>query len=217
MFYIIGVFFVPIILLVIFLIFITLIGIYLGIRNVYTGKKEFSYNHEKSINFAKKLIKWGVIIYVIYTLFIEPSIRSAFFDIPFIDTFIMIPFWLALVYIIKELTYDKIRKLLWIAFYSRFLIFLLASITGWIFFSNLNIGYLSLFWIIGFIPTLLYVYCYYTTYKILKNEKEAFKRMISKTIICPSCGETQEVQGFLGKKATVSCKKCKTEGVFHFR
>jgi hypothetical protein len=100
-------------------------------------------------------------------------------------------------------------------------------------FSNLYTGFQVILFILlmFFIPIILFIMTrpYVRNYFIIsstisqqpvvtkENETGAFKRMISKIIECPYCGETQEVQGILGEKATVTCKKCKTMGVFHFR
>jgi len=50
-----------------------------------------------------------------------------------------------------------------------------------------------------------------------EREIETFDKMITKTIKCPACGETQEVQGILGERGKVTCKKCNSEVVFYFR
>ena len=47
--------------------------------------------------------------------------------------------------------------------------------------------------------------------------KEIPKTTIIKTIKCPSCGETTQVQGGIGTRVTVICPKCNTKGVFQFR
>ena len=47
-------------------------------------------------------------------------------------------------------------------------------------------------------------------------EKKKIKT-ITKTIKCPACGETQKVQGVLGERVEVTCKKCNGKGVLHFR
>lgn len=49
-----------------------------------------------------------------------------------------------------------------------------------------------------------------------EREIKTFNKMITETIKCPSCGETQEVQGVLGERVEVTCKKCNGKGVFHF-
>jgi Zn finger protein HypA/HybF involved in hydrogenase expression len=50
-----------------------------------------------------------------------------------------------------------------------------------------------------------------------KVETETFKKSITKTIKCPSCGEIKEVQGVIGERITIICPKCNTKGVFQFR
>ncbi len=47
-------------------------------------------------------------------------------------------------------------------------------------------------------------------------EKKEIK-IITKTIKCPSCGKTTQVQGGIGTRVTVICPKCNTKGVFQFR
>lgn len=54
-------------------------------------------------------------------------------------------------------------------------------------------------------------------YKTPVPTEEKQREKIIKTIKCPSCGETQEVQGVLGERVEVTCKKCNGKGVFHFR
>jgi len=50
-----------------------------------------------------------------------------------------------------------------------------------------------------------------------EGDDKSFKNIITKTIICAACGETQEVQGTLGERVEVTCKKCNSKGVFNFR
>ena len=56
-----------------------------------------------------------------------------------------------------------------------------------------------------------------TVVQTKEREIETSDKMITKTIKCPTCGETQEVQGVLGERVKFTCKKCNGEGVFHFR
>ncbi|UCF13332.1 MAG: zinc ribbon domain-containing protein [Thermoplasmatales archaeon] len=51
----------------------------------------------------------------------------------------------------------------------------------------------------------------------IKNKIEGKKQKeITKTIKCPSCGETTQIQGSTGDRVTVICPKCKTKGFFQF-
>lgn len=47
--------------------------------------------------------------------------------------------------------------------------------------------------------------------------KEIPKTTIIKTIKCPSCGETTQIQGSIGARVAVICPKCSTKGFFQFR
>lgn len=51
-------------------------------------------------------------------------------------------------------------------------------------------------------------------WKIKRAKK---KEKITKTIKCPSCGETKQVQGRIGDRVMVTCSKCNSKGFFQFR
>lgn len=50
-----------------------------------------------------------------------------------------------------------------------------------------------------------------------EREIRTFDKTITKTIECPSCGETQKIQGVLGESVEVTCKKCNKKGFHQFR
>ena len=47
--------------------------------------------------------------------------------------------------------------------------------------------------------------------------EEKKRKEITKTIKCPSCGETTKIYGVPGERVTVICPKCNTKGFFQFR
>jgi hypothetical protein len=49
------------------------------------------------------------------------------------------------------------------------------------------------------------------------REIYTFNKMTTKTIKCPDCGKIQEVQGILGERVEVTCKKCNSKGFVNFR
>ena len=55
------------------------------------------------------------------------------------------------------------------------------------------------------------------TLEIKKKIEEKKRKEITKTIKCPSCGETTQIQGNIGARVTVICPKCNTKGFFQFR
>ena len=137
-------------------------------------KKEFGFNHEKSTIFAKKLIIWWIVIYIIFSFFFSPYLSRIFLINELVRTLIYVLFWLALVYLIKDLTTDKIRQLIWIAFFSSIIFNLISNVSIQIlaeFYDNIVIPYVILILIAAIIPPLLFIYCYYKTYELLKIPK----------------------------------------------
>jgi hypothetical protein len=155
------------------LILISLLMIYLGIRDIKKGNKEFGEKHEKSTQKASNFIFWGIIAILIGTFFIRPfSVYSPIFY-AILTAALYIPFWLALVYLIKEISSDMVKKLLWIAFFSRFI--LVAFIN---FYSETYVDkheeipiLFAIFQLISIIPSLIFIYCYYDTYNKIRNKQ----------------------------------------------
>ena len=54
------------------------------------------------------------------------------------------------------------------------------------------------------------------TVEIKKKTEEKKQKEITKTIKCPSCGETFQIRGSMGARVTVICPKCNTKGFFQF-
>jgi len=157
---------------------VSLLMIYLGIKDIHKGKKEYGPEHEKSTIFSKKLVFWGIILYFIGFIFIIPS--TAFIPVLYsiLITLVLVPFWLALVYIIKDISSNKIRKLLWFAFFSRvilsffsnyFFISIYMTIRKDFSFLNYDYSYLILLRLVVIIPSLIIIFCYYDVYTKLKN------------------------------------------------
>ena len=153
------------------LVIVSLIGIYSGISRIHAGKKAFYLAHERSTNQAKKFVKWGLIIYIFVGFFFGSLFVFNAFSRAIVQTLIMAPFWLALVYLIKEIASDKIKNLLWIAFFSRAVLFLFVNILPFLFvYYSVFVSpvIFSLISIIATIPSLMFIYCYYKTYKLIK-------------------------------------------------
>ena len=155
----------------IILVIILLSGVYF----IFKGKKEFTVSHEESVSFAGKLILYIIIFYVVVTFFASWIFYFAFganikilYDI--LRTVIQISIYLIPVYLIKELAEEHIKKLLWIGFYSMIIIgifSIIIRITG----ETLSTSELEgLIMIISVIPNVIYLYCYYHTYKLLKEK-----------------------------------------------
>lgn len=57
--------------------------------------------------------------------------------------------------------------------------------------------------------------------KKVKETKEieikTVDKIINKIIECPVCKETLEVQGILGERVEMTCKKCNSKGFFNFK
>jgi hypothetical protein len=154
------------------LLLLSLLGIYIGITKIHQGNKDFGLNHEISTNTARKLIKWGIIIYFIVSFFLAFLILRYLFINALMGTIIMVPFWLSLVYLIKEITTKGIKKLLWIAFFSRAILYFFAVVSPLIFsyfFVYDSPIFLSLISIISIVPSLVFIYCYYITYNLIKS------------------------------------------------
>jgi len=146
---------------------IVLYGIYLIVK----GRTEFSPSHEKNVIIAKKLILSWIILFVLTGFFILPF-SSAFPVIKTItDIILVIPFGLVFVYLIKELTEKNIKKLLWLTFFIYIITNSITSYANFIDAKNeAGLFYLYLIsTLIGFIPSLILVFCYYKTYIKLKK------------------------------------------------
>ena len=151
---------------------VSLIGIYIGISKIHEGKKAFYLAHGRSTNQAKKFVKWGLIIYIFVNFSFSPLFSLNTFSRAIVQTIVMAPFWLALVYLIKEIASNKIKNLLWIAFFSRAVLYFFVNILPFllsyylIFVSPVIFSLIS---IIAIIPSLIFIYCYYKTYSLIKN------------------------------------------------
>jgi hypothetical protein len=157
--------------IIMIVVIVSLIGIYSGISRIHAGKKAFYLAHERSTNQAKKFVKWGLIIYIFVGFFFGSLFVFNAFSRAIVQTLIMAPFWLALVYLIKEIASDKIKNLLWIAFFSRAVLFLFVNILPFLFvYYSVFVSpvIFSLISIIAIIPSLMFIYCYYKTYKLIK-------------------------------------------------
>ena len=160
------------------IILVSLAIIYYGIKNIYKGNKEFSEEHEKNTLIAKKLVTFGIIFYIIslfvVSILIFPLIRSDFsFIINIYQILLFIPFWLALVFLIKGISNDTIVKLLWFAFFSRLILFLISRVSYEIgeslnIVSDTDYSFVYIVAIIAMIPSLIFIYCYHSTYIDIK-------------------------------------------------
>lgn len=158
---------------------ISLAIIYFGIQFIYKGNKEFTKEHEKNTNFARKLVFYGIIIYILGLFFLETTGIGVFLDeavimIDIIQTLLFVPFWLALVYLIKEITDYKIVKLLWFAFFTRIILHIVSNNSYKIgvalnVASQNNLLFVFIMSFIAMIPSLIFIYCYYSTYQKLRN------------------------------------------------
>lgn len=152
----------------IFVLILGLIGIY-GIYLIIKGRKEFNPNHEKNVIIVKKLIIFWIIFFVIKESFL-PNISSFAIIQLIINVIIGIPLWLAVIYLIKELAEQNIKKLLWINF---FVYIIINSVEGYVDVvaknetSLYNLYLLAT--LIAIIPALILVFCYYKTYIKLKE------------------------------------------------
>jgi|GEM_PF-2833824 len=146
------------------LVLILLYGIYLIIK----GKKEFNPNHEKNVIFAKRLIIFGIIFFVFAGFFIIPLFSGLIVIVSIVTVIMSITLWLALIYLIKELAEKNIKKLLWLNFFIYIITNFITRYVSFIGAKNEADLYL-LATLIGFIPSLILVFCYYRTYVKLKE------------------------------------------------
>ena len=159
---------------------LTLIIIAYGIRLVLKEKKDFGPSHEKSTTKAGKFILVGILFFLFLSFFVIPFVALSVADylsdfgisimVAAGYTVIMVPFWLAMVYLIKELAEENIRKLLWFAFYFHIIIFF---ITRCIVFESFGISpnLYVLVQLFSIIPSLLVAFCYYKTYLRIKEKQ----------------------------------------------
>jgi hypothetical protein len=143
-----------------------------GILLILKGKKEFDANHERSAIIAKNLLIFGIVFFFIIVL-MAPYFSDMSLPPIFVYVIGFIPFWLAYVYLIKELAEKNIRILLWLSF---FLIIIANLVSGWMFIvsweqdilvqSDLDV----LAQLILVIPGLLFLFCYYKTYMKIKKD-----------------------------------------------
>jgi hypothetical protein len=164
-----NLFFIYFIVMILYL--VSLLGIYIGITSIHEGKKAFCLAHERSTIQAKKFVKWGIIIYFFVYFFFGPIFILNSFNRALFQTLVMAPFWLALVYLIKDITSNEIKNLLWIAFFSRAVLYFFVNILPFLFSFFLIFVSPVVFSLISFIaiiPSLIFIYCYYSTYKLIK-------------------------------------------------
>jgi len=149
---------------------IFLILAYYGISTVKKEKNLFGSNHKKSVELSQKLIFYGIIIY-----FFSGFVISAFLRIPivygFLRAIVLIPFSLAIVYLIKELADDIIQKLLWFYFISSLSINILINTVPYYItqspdiYQLFELGYYPLLLLISTLPMILVIFSYWKTYK----------------------------------------------------
>lgn len=159
-------------LIITLIILLSLLGIYWGIGKIHKGNKDFGTAHEKSTLRAKELITWGIILYFVAGFFIYPFFTEIIIISVLIRTLIFVPFWLALIYSIKEISTSRINNLLWIAIFSRAILYFISNYYSR--FYSLNLGenyteYSILIPLIAIVPSSIFIYCYYSTYKKIKN------------------------------------------------
>jgi hypothetical protein len=155
------------------IILLSLLGIYISIGKIYAGNKGFGKEHENSTQKAQKFITWGLIIFFVSGFFIIPYFRNITILYILLNTIIYIPFWLALVYLIKEISEDRIKNLLWIALISRAALFFFSNYysSSYKFNTEEISGYSFLIPFISIIPSFIFIYCFYSTYNRIKNNE----------------------------------------------
>ncbi|MGF3585292.1 MAG: hypothetical protein ACQXXD_06215 [Thermoplasmatota archaeon] len=93
--------------MVIFILFcflaVLVLVVFYGIYLVIKGRKEFSQSHGKNVIFAKWLIIFGIIFFVVAGIFIIPIFSNQIVILSIVTAIMGVPFWLALIYLIKEL------------------------------------------------------------------------------------------------------------------
>jgi hypothetical protein len=153
---------------------LSLLGIYISIGKIYASNKGFGINHENSTKKAQKFITWGLILYFVAGFFIIPYFRDIIIIDVLLQTIILVPFWLALVYLILEISEDRIKNLLWIALISRGILFFFSNYYSSSYrFTTEEIftGYSFLIPFISIIPSFIFIYCFYSTYNRIKNDE----------------------------------------------
>ena len=164
-----------------FISLISLAVIYYGIHFIYKGNKEFTEEHERNTLIARKLVTFGIFSYLFSIFFISPFLIGIFANEYFIilnifQSLLLIPFWLALVYLIKEIVSDTIKTLLWFAFFSRLVLYIISKNSYKIgeslnIVSQTNLNFVFLVYFIAIIPSFIFIYCYYSTYVRIKNNE----------------------------------------------
>jgi hypothetical protein len=153
-------------------IILSLGGIYTGIQSIRSDIKNFSPAHKKNVLFAKKLIYLGVALLLILNFlgFLFTNIETIYASI---RTIIFLPFWLSLIFLIKEISTKKIINLFWIAISLRFVLFYLSNYTNLLVtrnFESILVEYYIPINLIAIIPSIIFIYCYYLTYMKIKNK-----------------------------------------------
>lgn len=152
---------------------LSLLGIYISIGKIYAGNKGFGIKHVNSTQKAQKFITWGLILYFVAGFFIIPYFREIIIIYVLLLTIILVPFWLALIYLIIEISEERIKKLLWIALISRGILFFFSNYysSSYRFTTDeIFIGYSFLIPFISIIPSFIFIYCFYSTYNRIKND-----------------------------------------------
>ncbi|MDH7517422.1 MAG: hypothetical protein QHH19_03660, partial [Candidatus Thermoplasmatota archaeon] len=161
--------------MVIFILFcflaVLVLVVFYGIYLVIKGRKEFSQSHGKNVIFAKWLIIFGIIFFVVAGIFIIPIFSNQIVILSIVTAIMGVPFWLALIYLIKELAEKNIKKLLSLTFFIYIITIPITRYVNFIDVTNeaslFNLYLLAT--LIGFIPSLILVFCYYKTYIKLKE------------------------------------------------
>ena len=156
------------------IVLLSLLGIYISIGKIYAGNKGFGIDHVNSTQKAQKFITWGLIIYFVAGFFIIPYFRDIIIVNTLLSTIILVPFWLALIFLIIEISEERIKKLLWIALISRGILFFFSnyySSSYRISTEEIFTGYSYLIPFISIIPSFIFIYCFYSTYNRIKNDE----------------------------------------------
>ena len=147
----------------------SLLGIFIGINKIHEGNVVFDNKHINSTYKARKFVIFGIIILFTVVFFILPFLTSFPPAYAFCRTLAMVPFWLALVFLIKEITSKSIVNLLWMAFSARFVMYFISGLISRSDLYITSVEFFVLINLIAILPSFVFIYCFYVTYNRIKN------------------------------------------------
>ena len=146
--------------------FISIITFFIGTFFLWKGRSEITEKHTNNIDKGLWLIIIFLVINTIFLLFLDKAITNS---LSFFILNLMI--MLASFYLLKDISNNKIRVAIWISIFLFVVFYPLITIVMYYFQSDyyVNLYRLILQILSLVIPFILFTFCYYKAYKIIKK------------------------------------------------